>query len=170
MQSDGHGALNSRRVGRLLHRMDIRCNEGMGEVGISTANSSGLEVAPMGWSFAEGQAESPFVFRAMPSLTILASSVVGLSPRISAAPPFPRTRQRVIFKTLNTCSRSASLSWRLGSASLGETFGKLMNSLEPVASIIALSTTFRTSRMLPGQEYRCSASRLSLSMDSMDLD
>src|SRR5271157_2868813 len=110
-----------------------------------------------------------FDFRVMPSLTILDSRVEGFRSRISAAPAFPRTRQRVFSSTLRTCSRSESLWRRLGSALLGETLGRLMCSRGPLASITARSTTLRTSRTLPGQLYRWSASMLALSMDSMPL-
>src|SRR5271156_4718512 len=61
----------------------------------------------------------------MPSLTIIESSVVGLRPRISAAPSFPRTRHPVISSTLRKCSRSVSLRSRLTAASLDDTLGGL---------------------------------------------
>src|SRR5277367_2068960 len=68
---------------------------------------------------------------AMPSLTIIESSVVGLIPRISAAPSFPRTRQPVISSMLRRCSRSVSLRSRLVAASSDDTLGGLMKSLGP---------------------------------------
>ena len=39
----------------------------------------------------------------------------------------------------------------------------------PTATIMARSTTLRSSRMFPGQEYRCSASMLSRGIASMRL-
>src|ERR1019366_8089295 len=64
------------------------------------------------------QSVSPFRPGAIPSLTIMESSVVGFRLRISAAPFFPRTRHPVISSTSRTCPRSASMRSRLEAASL----------------------------------------------------
>ena len=46
--------------------------------------------------------------RRMPSFFNLDSSVVGLRPNVSAAPPLPRIRQPLAWSTLSKCSDSIS--------------------------------------------------------------
>ena len=85
----------------------------------------------------------------IPSLAMRVSSVVGLSPSRSAAPPAPRIRHPAISSTLRMCSLCTSSSRRLRSST--RVTGRAMVSTGPVARIIALSTRLRISRMLPGQ-------------------
>jgi hypothetical protein len=90
-------------------------------------------------------------FRAMPSRAIRLSSVVGLRPRRSAAPPRPRTRQLVLSSTARICSTSSAPgSWRPAGSAVGRRRGGHTTSWRPVATITARSMTLRSSRTLPG--------------------
>src|SRR5271169_6040467 len=55
----------------------------------------------------------------------------GLISRISAAPSLPRTRHRLISSTLRRCSRTMTLSSRLGVASGVAAYGGLIYSVLP---------------------------------------
>ena len=60
------------------------------------------------------------------------------------------------------CSFSTSSSRGLRLSAAGEATGDGMTSRRPVPTIIARSTTFRSSRMFPGHEYCWSAVMLAL--------
>jgi hypothetical protein len=84
------------------------------------------------------------------------SSVLGGTPSVSAAPSEPYTRPRLATSACSICWR-----WSLGSSLPGRTAsearpgssrsGRLRTG--PRARITARSTTFCSSRMLPGHEY-----------------
>ena len=90
--------------------------------------------------------------RQIPSFAMRVSSVVGRSPSRSAAPPDPRTRQPLLSRTLRICSLATSASATLCFLPGPAGAGREMVNCVPVATIIARSTTLRSSRMLPGQE------------------
>ena len=97
------------------------------------------------------------------------SSVVGLSPSRWAAPPAPRIRQPALSSTPRMCSRVTSVSVALRWRAPAGAAGRAMVRRGPVATTIARSTTFRSSRMFPGQPYRWSADMFSSVMTSIAL-
>jgi hypothetical protein len=68
-------------------------------------------------------------FGVTPGRTTIESSVVGLTPSISAAPSFPRTCYPVISSTLRRRSRSVALSSRPATASFDDRPSGLMKSV-----------------------------------------
>ena len=79
------------------------------------------------------------------------SRVVGLSPRISAAPFLPRMRQPVISSTLQMSWRSVSRMVSTEDEGVAAASGTSIHSVGPLATIMARSITLRSSRTLPGQ-------------------
>jgi hypothetical protein len=78
-------------------------------------------------------------------------------------------RHPALSNTLLMCSFSTSASLTLRDVEGTDDFGGAIASLESFDRIMARSTTLRTSRMLPGQEYRCSAAMSSREMPSIRL-
>ena len=99
------------------------------------------------------QVGESYLGRTIPSFFILASRVVGLTPRISAAPRFPRMRQPVACSTLRKYSDSTSSIWRMSRLDFCSSSGTSPRKVDPVFRIRFRSMTFRSSRTFPGHEY-----------------
>ena len=95
------------------------------------------------------------------------TSALGFKPSRSAAPPVPRIRHPLPSSTLRMWAISTSTSLLLFDAkAAGNATGAIGMTSGPfgLATIIARSTTLRSSRTLPGHECCCSSATQSLSM------
>ena len=111
-----------------------------------------------------------YLLRLMPSLFILASRVVGFSPRIFAAPFSPLTLHPVISSTSEIWALSTSSSDTAWDAVVKLFFSisqSPSSSCFPRLMMTALSTMFSSSRILPGQLYATKASMVFWEMASI---
>ena len=100
--------------------------------------------------------------RLSPSFAMRVSSVVGFRPSRSAAPPAAANPPaRALEHAANMLPLDVD-QLRAAPGGRRDGCGSRIVSRLPVATIMARSTTLRSSRMLPGHEYCCSAARLSL--------
>ena len=103
----------------------------------------------------DSRARCSTVSREIPSLRILAMSVVLFSPSLEAAPLFPPTTQFVSWRVAMMCARSASASVRktqFGTFWLVSSAIGARNSA-PLVRITDRSIKFCSSRILPGHSY-----------------
>src|SRR5580704_6030026 len=130
------------------------------------------------------QSEEPAVFRGIPlkrcllifSALIFDSRVVAGTPSLAAAPDGPDTRPWHSRKASSIKAFSSSVrrfkrpGWISGTPGALDKLGResQLPSTENVSDSLTItdrSITFCNSRMLPGQVYECSRSRLFLSID-----
>ena len=95
----------------------------------------------------------------MPSFFMRLKRVEGLIPSAAAAPFDPFTRHRLRSSARRMVSRSVSASVAGGGATLAVSSSSVgIFSVSPPVRMAARSITFRSSRTLPGQGWRWSAS------------
>ena len=111
------------------------------------------------------------------TLILVASVDCGI-PSLAAAPDGPETRPLVSTSAASIISRSVrGATLRIGPDSARDACGEIgleshSSSTEKTSVVLRitdLSTMFCSSRMLPGQSYDCSKSRVFLSIDPMFL-